>query len=737
MRYGDIESGSARSVLLACTVATLAIAWAPPSEAETLAQRDFHNYQPIADAVRIETSEAPAIDGDLSDSIWKRAAVIDEFYQLEPHEGRRPSERTVVRILYDEDNLYFAIMCYDDEPDRITARIKARDGNIDNDDIVRIYVDPDLTRRNGYIFEVNPLGARVDALLQNNAVSLPEWNTLWTAKARRLPDGWSVEVAIPFRSISYDPKRTAWGFDFLRLVRRKNEKIRWSSINKNVDTIDISRAGTLNGISDIRQGLGLDLQAYAALRYTRDWDNAEGSGLSLRPSANAYYKITPSLTGTLTYNTDFSDAPLDKRQVDITRFSLFYPERRDFFLQDAPSFEFGGNNMQNDPNARPFFSRNIGIVNGNAVNILLGGKVSGEYGVLDIGALSVRTAGGAGVPGQLLSVLRLSTNVLEDSKFGVIVTHGDPTGATQNSVAGADFQFHDANIFDGNTLEGDAFYERSSSSAAGQDDAFGFMVDFPNEPWDASFRFKNVGQNFSPALGFASRPGIREYIGHVLRRDRYSDSILRWSEAGVAWDVVTGLDNEIQTRVARAWTAAYTNRGDYFLLETWNDRENTPMFTLPHNIAVPAGQYEWQVFHGRIETALDRSISGIFDVECCGFYGGRLLQTDSEINFQPNETVTLTATHTMQIIDLPTGHVAIHAGSLDFALNFTPDMQVRTQVEYDNISRDLEFSVRYRWEFAPGSELLVVAGDDANFNGRLFASHVSGLSVRLGHTFRL
>lgn len=709
--------------------------WPALSLAETPSQRNFKTYQPEVTAVRIETSEAPNIDGDLSDPAWQKAAVVDEFYQLEPKEGNSASERTVVRILYDQNNLYFGIMSYDDEPDKITAKIKARDGTIENDDSIRIYLDPNMTRRNGYIFEVNPLGARLDALLQNNVDSLPTWNALWDAKARILPDGWSIEVAIPFRSVSYPRDRSDWGFDILRLVRRKNESIRWSQINKAIPLLDISHSGTLKGITNINEGLGLDVQAYSSLRYHQ---SDRGTGISVRPSGNAYYKITPSLTGTITYNTDFSDAPLDLRQVNISRFSLFYPERRDFFLQDAASFEFGGIPLHDDVNARPFISRSIGIVNGDPVNILVGGKVSGDYDAYGLGALIVQTAGGAGVSGQLLSVARVSEPVLDgESKIGVIFTNGDPTGATENSVAGTDFQYYDTKLLNGDALHADGFYERSFSNGVGDDDAYGFQISLPNEPWRANFRFKQVGENFSPGMGFVSRPGIREYTGDVVRRDRLSGSTFRWIEGAVLFDIVSGLDNVIQTAVYDAWADTYTNSGYAFLIEGLTDHEVTPSFTLPHNVLVPAGTYDWFVFHSHAELPLDGLISGAFDIQCCGFYGGTLLQTQETVTLTPSSTFNISVNHTMQLINLPTGHVAIHVGNLDFAVNFTPDMQVRAQVEYDNISQDLATSVRYRWEFSPGSELLIVAGNDSTFSGRLYQSHKTTLSVRLGHTFRI
>jgi hypothetical protein len=710
------------------------------ARAQTLPAHDFATYRPSAKATRIDASQAPVIDGDISDPIWSKAQPIDEFYQLEPAEGAPGSERTVVRVLYDENNLYFAVMAHEDEPGRITARIKQRDAEVGDDDLVRIYLDPDMTRRNAYIFEINPLGARREGLIRNNTDVLYEWNTIWSAKARILPNGWSLEVAIPFRSISYG-KRTDWGFDFFRLVRRKNERIRWSSINKVVGSQDVTRSGTLTGINGISDGLGLDVQAFALARYRKTWDApGKDTGVSFRPSGNLFYKITPSLTGTLTYNTDFSDAPLDQRRVNISRFSLFYPERRDFFLQDAASFEFGGAplSVNNDPNAAPFFSRRIGIVNDQPVNILGGAKVSGQYEGFGIGALSVLTAGGAGAGEQLLSAARVTMPVLSESKLGLIVTNGDPTGLSNNTVTGADFQFHDSNFLPGKILQGDFYYERSFSSVSGQDDSFGLQLDFPNEPWKATFRFKQVGENFDPALGFVSRPGIRDYQGYIAYRERPADSLLRWWEVGFWSDLTTDLNNNVQSCFHfDPWFGVFTQSGDYLFLEVFEDSETVPAFALPHNIPVPAGTYTLDTVHFHSDTAPGRFLSGNFDVQYGGFYGGTLLQTDSTVNINPNDTFMISARHIMQQISMPTGNVAIHVEALDLSANFTPDMTLRGQMQYDNISKAMALSFRYRWEFAPGTELLVVLGDDATLNGRYYQSHASQFSVRLGKTFRL
>jgi hypothetical protein len=714
----------------------LALGWVMlPAAAQPA--HDFATWRPIAGATRITPKEAPAIDGDVHDGVWAKAKPIDEFYQLEPHEGAPADERTVVRVLYDEDNLYFAIEA--DDPAAVTARIKQRDADIAVDDLFRIYLDPGQTRRNGYIFEVNPLGARREGLIQNNTDVIYQWNTLWSAKAKVTDKGWTAEVVIPFRSISYGDS-SEWGFDLFRMVRKKSERIRWSSINKTIASQDISHSGMLTGIGGIAKGIGLDVQAFALARYRENWAGGQGSGISLRPSGNLFYKVTPSLTGTLTYNTDFSDAPLDTRRVNIGRFSLFYPERRDFFLQDASAFEFGGAplTVNNDPNAAPFFSRRIGIVNGTPVNILGGAKLSGDYEGIGIGALSVMTAGGAGAGEQLLSVARVTAPVFEESKVGFIFTNGDPTGTARNTVGGVDFQYRKSDFLGDKQLRSDFYYEHSSSGRSGEDDSFGFQFDLPNEPWGYYFRFKQVGNNFDPALGFVARPGIREYQTRLAYKERLSGGPLRWFEVGLWADTVTDLHDTVQSGVPlNPWVSLFFESGDSMWAEMWEEHEIVPSFDLPDGIVVPAGEYVFDTWHAHFESASSRLISTVADVQYGKYFDGKLLQTDVSLNLNPNETLSTGIRYVMQDMRMPGGSVTIQIAALDASVNFTPDMYVRAQVQYDNISKAVEVSARYRWEFAPGTELLVVVGDDATLNHGRYSSHQSQLSVRLGKTFRL
>lgn len=716
------------AVLSAALAASSAIAQdAPPS--------DFKTYRPSTAALKITADEAPLIDGELNDAVWQRATAITAFFQLEPDEGQPSSERTVAYVAYDEENLYVAFYCYDSDPSGILAKIKARDGALGRGDLVRLYLDPNMTRRDGYVFEVNGLGARTDGLVENNSRVLYEWNTLWSAGGKVHADGWSVEMAIPFRSVSFDPNATEWGFDLFRIVRRKNERIRWSSVDISIPSHDISRSGTLTGLTGMDQGLGLDIQAYGAARYVWDHTGGGDGGFEFNPSGNVFYKVTSSLTGTLTVNTDFSDTPLDERQVNTGRFGLFFPETRDFFLQDAGSFEFGGVAMGGNQNGRPFFSRRVGLVNGEPVPLAAGLKFSGSHNGYGIGALSVLT-GPVNGKAQVLSAARLTAPIFEESKIGIIATHGDPRGADNNTVAGADIQYLARDVL-GVRMQADAFFLQSFSTLNGRDSHFGAAVNFPDEPLRFFLRFRQVGANFAPALGFANRTGIRSLTSEMVFRRRFDDGPLRWAETGLTGAVTTNLDGHVEDYFLGAWVGTFTRDGWIFFANVFQNYEEVPAaFDLPQGVTVPAGNYLTHSASFHVETPTGRPLVMSIDFEAGGFLSGTYRAMSVFATWIPDDTFEFEFSYRMNDIKLPTGEVDIQILGLNGTMNFTPDMQLRMQAQWDNISQAFGLSLRYRWEYEPGAELFVAAGESGVTEGRKYISQATQASVRIGHTFR-
>jgi hypothetical protein len=702
---------------------------------------DLH---PTARAERIDPRDAPTIDADLSDAAWAKARVITEFKQLMPDPGGMPTERTVLRVMFDQNNLYFGIYAYDSQPDQVIVRSMSRDGEVTTGDNIQIALDPGLTRRNSYAFIIGPAGGRWDGLRLNNIEELSEWNTIWEARTRRVTDGWVAEIAIPFRSISYVEGDEGWGFEFTRSIRRKNETVRWSSLNPALPLADISEAGTLTGISDVNEGLGIDLVPYAALRAKHDWSAAnEGAGISGTMGGNMFYKITPALTGTLTINPDFSDAPLDAREVNTTRFSLFLPETRAFFLQDAGNFEFGGHPFRRtnfdrvSNNGRPFFSRNLGLVKGTPVSLVAGGKLSGQYEDYNIGAVSVFTDRTPTSPGQVLSVARV-TKQFGQSRAGFIFTHGDPTGLTDNTVAGGDIQYR-STLFGEKPFAADLYYERSFSSKLGNDDSYGLGLNYPNEPWGGDFIFKNIGSNFMPALGFLNRPGIRYYEADVKHLTRYRDrsAFLRTFELETRHEIYTDLHGNLDSREDRAQVQILTQGETSFAIEAQNsfDRVDVP-FALPHNVVIPAGKYTWSSGFAHFRTSAALPLAAHLDAWCCDYYNGSEWRVRTELFLKLSEVYEVEADYDTSFIRLPTGRVDIQIISLSGLFNFTPDMQFAVQAQYDNDSQGFGFLGRFRWEFRPGSEILIVLGQSAVVPGTDFRFQTTQFSFRISHTLQ-
>ncbi len=339
-----------------------------------------------------DTVPAPLVDGNLDDPAWQQATPIGPFTQQSPHEGAEPSQKTDAWVTYDDHFLYVAVRAWDTEPEKLIAKVMRRDTSQRADDRVLVLIDSFHDRRNGYMFSTNPNSARYDALIENNSGFRLEWDTIWYVKSRVDSQGWTCEFAIPFQSLSFDPKQSEWGFNLVRGVRRLNEENRWASWRLNKFPLDLSEAGTLTGLGGSQEGIGLDVIPVGVVSGFREreldavtGDDDQRYYSRLDPGLDAFYKITPSVVGALTFNTDFSDADVDARQVNLDRFALFFPETRDFFLQDAGIFDFGGIGEQansrgprdpatsSNPNGMPFFSRRIGIGPGGVIVDIRGG----------------------------------------------------------------------------------------------------------------------------------------------------------------------------------------------------------------------------------------------------------------------------------------------------------------------------------------------------------------------------
>jgi hypothetical protein len=541
-------------------------------------------------AAAIRTTTPPVIDGRLDDAVWSTATVIDDLHQVTPTEFAAPTERTIVYLLYDDDNLYVAARMFDKEPERIGARILRQNQPIGPDDRFFVHLDPFGNRRSGYLFGVNPNGVRFDGVFQNTSDRQFDWDGIYRAEAVIDEQGWTAEFAIPFKTLSFDPAKDAWNMNFVRYIIRRNEQLAWDSRNRNTDPTTM---GSVTGLRGIQQGAGLDIVPSVAIRERKDFATSLHN-TDTEPSLDVFYKITPSLNGALTINTDFSATEVDNRQVNLTRFGLFFPEKRDFFLQDLDIFQFasigrlntGNDTLENSAttrasreNGRPFFSRRLGIApTGQEVPLDYGGKLSGRVGRWDIGALSIRQDDSPAVNATTTFVGRVAANVLDESSLGFIATSGDPTANLDNSLVGTDFRYVNTHLAGGRALEAEAWYQQSDSEdLIGDDSALGLGIRMPNNSGlRGGLGYRRLEENFNPALGFVSNAGIDDYTAEVGHTWRPRDNTIQSVFSGLDAERIEYLDDgSVQSQVLSLRAVEIDTRGrDQLRLRFYSTEES-------------------------------------------------------------------------------------------------------------------------------------------------------------------
>ena len=708
-------------------------------------------------AVRIvRTATPPVIDGRLDDDAWQAAAVISDFHQSRPVDHGKPSERTEIYLLYDSDALYIGGRFYEDDPSAISASILKHGTGLRDDDRVAIVIDPFNTRRSGYRFELNPNGVRLDALYEQAGGFNLNWDGIWDGTSVIDDKGWTTEVKIPFKTLSFDPNNDTWGFNFGRAIRRLGEEDAWVSRNRNYNP---SIVGLVTGFSGLDQGVGLDIVPSVSNVSSRTFgprtdDNKTDASLDL------FYKLTPSLNAALTINTDFSATEIDDRQVNLTRFDLFFPERRAFFLQDTDVFEFGniggssngggrGNtatDQSSQQNARPFFSRTLGLSpTGTPVDLRAGGKISGRIGRFTIGNLLVREAAHDGLGATDVFVGRATANVLGESSVGLIVTHGDVNSPLDNSVYGADFRYLNTRLPGGRSVEGEAWYERSSTPGLdGDDAAYGVGFRMPsNAGLRAGIGLRQVGEDFNPALGYVSRAGIREQTAEV-GYTRYRSGRIQQIYTGVDFAGVDLLSGGLQSKKLSATPLELTTpTRDVFKLRYIDDTEVVAedfvlYEDLTRQVSVPVGRYSFKRYGFDVESGSQRKISGEFRYRTGGFYGGERLFLRSGVNWKPSKHFSLGANYQWNRIELPQGDFITRLVSLTTGWTFSSKLSWVTLFQYDNLSEVLGINSRLQWIPVEGREGFIVLNhnvQDFDKDGT-FVSMNADLTIKFSYTFR-
>lgn len=688
-------------------------------------------------SVRVVRADVPpVIDGVMDEDVWLRAAVIDDFHEIQPTEYAEPSERTVIYILYDEEALYIGARMYDSEPDRITSRIMRQGEEVFGDDWFSVIIDPFYDRRTGYRFLTNPNGLRQEGLFQNVSDTQWEWQGIWYAAGSINDEGWVTEIAIPYKSISFNPANDTWGINFRRAIARRDERMGWVSRNRNSDP---STSGIAVGFEGLQQGVGLDIVPSISVSQHRDFALSVDDS-NFDPSLDVFYKITPSLTGALTINTDFSATEIDDRQVNLTRFDLFFPEKRDFFLQDADIFEFGAI----DENGRPFFSRRIGLSeSGEAVDLEAGGKISGRIGRFNLGALAIRQDAFGAIEADNAIVARATANLLSESSVGLIATQGDPTSNFDNSLAGADFTYRNTRLPGGRTLETSVWAQESDTAGlTGDDDAYGFRVSSPNNSGvRGGMRYTHIEENFHAGLGFINRRGIDQYNGGSQYTLRPTRGLLRSALFGFNVRRVALIDSgETESQVYDFRILEIEGRqGDQLQFRRERIREVLiEPFEISPGIVIPTGDYSFNQTNLEISTADQRKVWGGFDYRIGDFYGGDRVEMEASVAWRPSGRLRTQLSYDINDIHLPEGAFVTRLVRFRTDVVFSPKLSWVTLIQYDNLSEVIGINSRLHWIPEPGREGFLVLNHNVQDFDRddRFHSLSAEAAIKFNYTFR-
>ena len=702
----------------------LILAAAPAALAQTVREP--------ADEVRAVRLTGPLqIDGRLDEEIYASVPPIDGFVQQLPVEGVPASEPTDLWVFFDDDNLYVAARCHDSQADRITANELRRDNNgiWQYNDNFTVSLDTFHDRRNGFFFQTNPIGGVRDQSIDDGANNV-NWNTVWDVKTARFDGGYTLEMIIPFKSLRYrSAGAQTWGINIRRIVRSKNEVSNLTHVPAEYSTNGVSQmamAATLVGLETPAQSMNLEFKPYIASSLTTDrtarvpFSNDFGRDIGI----DLKYGLTRGLIADLTVNTDFAQVEEDQQQINLTRFSLFFPEKRDFFLEGQGIFDFGGQSGQR-AGSTPimFFSRRIGLSNGQAVPVIAGGRVTGKTGPFEVGALAITTDDkpSADAVATTFSALRLRRNILRRSSVGMIATGRWPgtSAGGDNGAAGLDA---DLRFFD--NVEANLYWARTSSPGLrGEDASYRGRFNYGGDRYGFFVDRVVVGQNFNPEVGFVRRTdfaqnNIGARFSPRLRRGRAIRQ-LTW-QANLEY--ISGVSSALlEDRSQQAQFGIEFNSSDQVDVSVERAYERLPAnFAISPGVVVPAAGYSTLTLNGSYTLAQQRKVSGRLSASRGSFYGGTRTSTGYSGRIAVSANVGIEPNITLNWVKLPYGDFDARLLGLRLSVSPTARLGFSGLTQFNTSARTLTSSARMRWEYIPGSELFVVYSDGRDTGARNF-----------------
>ena len=650
-------------------------------------------------AVRI--AEPIHIDGDLNKPVWREALPISNFKQSEPKEGEEPSEKTAVAILYDTHNIYFGVWCFDSEADKLSAKQMNRDFDWQSDDDIEIMISPFNDNRNGYLFVTNPNGAMADSWLGGDGGRYnTNWNGVWDVRVTRDEKGWYAEFVIPFSTLKFKREEIqTWSVNFERNIRRKNEQVRWQGWSRQYGIDNITQSGKLEGLHNIKQKERLELTPYVTTGL--EWVDGKAKG-SLKAGGEVNYDISPTLKLNFTLNTDFAQVESDRREVNLSRFSIYYPEKRQFFLEGSTYFDMSVSS------ARLFYSRRIGIEGESIIPILGGGRLFGKINKTSIGIMTLQTAASNETDWANSSVIRVKQDIFEESQVGFITTQKFSNGY-YSSMYGTDFTYNTSKFMgDKNLMAGFSgaitLENRRDQNISNRDNAtYHVFLFYPNDIWSFNAGFNSIQENFKPALGFINRSDFKRLYSKLEYKPRFKkmpDYIRSFSfkfyDLEYYINDKTGITETISAEI-RPFGINFKS-GDYFGVNYKYHQDNPHKdFRLIEGVVIPKGQYNDNNFSAEFHSFDGRVVNAGVEYERGSFYTGSRSNIEMYLNLSINRHLSIGLDWSRNNLDLPEGYFKVNdiGGRINYALN--PRLNSSLFAQWNNEHNEVLLNWRINW----------------------------------------
>ena len=658
------------------------------------------------------------IDGLLNEPEWKMVLPAKDFIQRDPIQGSPATEKTEVYVIHDKENLYIGAILFDSNPDGILAYQKRRDQSLRTDDRYMWILDTFLDGRTGYFFEVNPAGLLGDGLIIGGDSYWginKDWNGIWDARVVVIPEGWSVEVVIPFRTLNFDPNLDTWGINFQRTVRRKNEDMKWEGFERNKKITQPIHAGYLKGLKNLTQGNGLEFKPYFSLKnqemnMVKDNFNDIGFDVSIN--------ITSGLKASLTYNTDFAEAEVDQRRVNLTRFPLRYAEKRGFFLEGAGVYSFSPRN-----DVTPFFSRRIGLSDGEQIPINYGGRLSGQIGNYEIGVIQAQTNSKGDIAGENFTVARVKRAFFKQSYFGLVYTDRSSrtmepdSNELDQSLFGADLELKTSEFMGDKNLQFQTFFVHHTAPYSEPELSIsdlsvrGFRITYPNDIFRSHVSYREFGNNYNPAVGFGRRNGfkrIQPSFSYHPRPEKYD--FIRQVEFGIQYEFMTDLENKMlkkQTTITpfniRFESQDQLSAKIVSLIE-YLDKP----FTIYEDITIPIEEYSSEELQVKFETSEKRMLSTEFEYQTGDFWNGQKQTIKTQISVKPFSGFNIQTEYEKNSVKLSGKSFNTELYNFELGIYPTPRTAIFSNLQYDNVSDALGLFAKLQHTIRPGSDFYLV-----------------------------